>query len=203
MKNSNSSLTTLALGLALVLGGGASKAATVTFEPINQQGVTLAAGDAITAQGFAFTQRNDSPALLFAGETAGAYASNGSNTLYAANQADLRVTFGAGGQFGIGSFSYGGGNLGDVSGWATELLLVGLTADNQTLTQTLQIDAGNFGLTSFGLNWFNLTQLDFSVASGDYSLDDLTLQAVPEPATWALTGLALVGLALSRSKRRI
>ena len=66
----------LSLGFACT----AAQAAAVTFDPEDEQGVTLAAGDVIRARGFQFKQLNDNPALLFAGATAGAYASNGSNS---------------------------------------------------------------------------------------------------------------------------
>ena len=191
--------TTLALAATLASLG--AQAGLVTFDPVDEQGSTLAAGDAITAMGFNFTQFNAAPATLFAGDLVGAYASNGSNTLFAGNAAEIVLTAAGGGLFNLASLEVGGGNLGDLTTWATELQLFGLTANNMTLMSTVQLDPNSMGLAMVGLsNFTNLTQVSFRVAAGDFSLDNLRLQAVPEPASWALIALALVGVGVSRRR---
>ena len=186
---------------ALALTGTAAQAALVTFDPVEEQGSTLDAGDAISAQGFNFTQTNVSPAILFAGDLVGAYASNGSSSLLAGNAAEFVLTAANGLTFNLASLEVGGGNLGDLASWASEVLLFGLTASNTTLTSTVLLDPGFTGLSLVGLNWNNLRQVEFRATAGDFSLDNISLQVVPEPASWALVGAALAILLFVRRQR--
>lgn len=202
----NHLLSTLACAATLCIGT-AAQAALVTFDPVDEQGITLAPGDAITAQGFSFTQRSDAPTTLFAGDTSGAYASNGSNTLYAANNAVFGITGDGSGIFRLDGFELGGGNLaflslpGAVEPWALEVMLLGTFADNTQQAASFTIDQMSSGLASFAVNWSNLVDLKFS-ATGDYSLDNLRLSHVPEPGSLTLVSLALAGLSLTTLRRR-
>lgn len=199
------------LACALVLCvGHAAHAAVVTFNPVDEQGAALAQGDAITAQGFRFTLRNAPPsiAILFAGDTVGAYASNGSATLYAANDAMFGITGDGSGIFSLGSFELGGGNLGfldpgnpgGVEPWAQQLSLLGTFADNSQMMATFGINQMSTGLATFAVNWSNLVDLKFS-ATGDYSVDNLQLSHVPEPGSLALVAVAVGGL-MATARRR-
>lgn len=182
-----------AAALTLALASPCAQAGLVSFDPVDEQGITLDAGDAINTPGFSFTQINAAPATLFAGDSSG-YANNGSNILFAGNGAQILLSATQTGRFNIASLEVGGGSLGDPGSWATELMLIGLTADNMTLTDSVMLDVNSTGLAFKSLNWQNLTQLSFRVSGGDYSLDNLNLQAVPEPSSWTLALAALVVL---------
>lgn len=193
--------------LATGLLCGAVQAGVVTFDPVAEQGATLSAGDMFSAQEFVFTQTTNAPSTLFAADLTGAYASNGSATLYAANNAGFSIrTSGPSGRFSISGFELGGGNLaaldpggGGVEPWARQIDVLGILADSSQLMASFLVDQLSTGLSAQMLNWTGLVDLRFS-ATGDYSLDNLNLATLPEPDGLALVALALFGLAWTRKR---
>lgn len=179
-------------------------AGVITFDPVDEQGLTLAPGDRIGAQGFVFTQISAEPTTLFAGDTVGSYAGNGSNTLYAANHATFDLSSGDGSLFALLELAIGGGNLaflvdpGAVEPWAASVDLLGTFGDGSQQQVSLAIDPGVPGLALQSIGWSGLRSVQFS-ATGDYSLDNLSL-SVPEPTGPALVVLGL--LVAARYRRR-
>ena len=206
------SLISATLGVALCLSQAAAQAGIITFEPLDEFGVAQVDGEQTTAQGFNLRLSSGNATSFFiAGlEGAGSYASNGSQSLYAANDADVVLTGIGGAAFNFASFELGGGNLafldptqiGNVQPWATQLDLIGLLADGTQLMSSFLIDPLSTGLFNFAVNWSNLTEVQFRVAGGDYSLDNISLQTVPEPGSLTLLGLGLSGIIVSRRLRQ-
>ncbi len=206
------SLISATLGVALCLSQAAAQAGIITFEPLDEFGVAQVDGEQTTAQGFNLRLSSGNATSFFiAGlEGAGSYASNGSQSLYAANDADVVLTGIGGVAFNFASFELGGGNLafldptqiGNVQPWATQLDLIGLLADGTQLMSSFLIDPLSARLFTFAVNWSNLTEVQFRVAGGDYSLDNISLQTVPEPGSLTLLGLGLSGIIVSRRLRQ-
>ena len=180
-------LSTLACAVALC-AGPAAQAALVTFNNptlIDIDPVTNVAS--YNEAGFTFS--GDAASFLpldFIG-------SGGSGGLFVLANSLLKLSASSGGLFDLQSLDFG---LFDPLNTTPppSLVVEGLLANNSLLTQTLGLGAlANFGFT----NWTGLREVRFS-ANADFVLDNVS--AVPEPASWALIALALVGLGVSRRR---
>ena len=180
-------LSTLACAVALC-AGPAAQAAIVTFNNptlIDTDPVTNVAS--YNEAGFTFS--GDAASFL----PLDGIGSGGSGGLFVVANGLLKLSASSGGLFDLQSLDFG---LFDPLNTTPPPLLVveGLLANNSLLTQALGLGA----LASFGFtNWTGLQEVRFS-ANADFVLDNVS--AVPEPASWALIALALVGLGVSRRR---
>ena len=189
MKNLFSTLTLVgALGLA-----GGAQAALITFDTPAVFEIDNATQVATyTVEMFKFSGIAGS---FLQQDTAGR---GGTGGLFVTMNSVLSLTSADGGLFNLTSFDHS--TLGGlIATPATSLLVEGFFGNNTMLSQML--DLGMLKSFSF-VGWTGLALVKFS-ADGEFVLDNLAVNAlqVPEPASWALVGLALAGLGW-RNRRR-
>lgn len=184
------SIVAVAVAAAAALGmAGAAQATLVTFNTPALIQVNPSTNEAIYSE--ANFKLSGLAATFGQLDNAG---TGGTPGLYGLQGNSLALMSANGSLFNLTSFDFGAlDNLTAVP--PTSLSVQGVQANNILLTETLSLGA----LSSFSFTgWSGLAAVRFSSANGDFVLDNLNLQAVPEPASWALIGVALAGLGLSR-----
>lgn len=203
----------LVAGLAIALGGGAAPAhATLDFEDLDvgNNGLYLGYGFdrwsfesgawhvAYRPGDFAVVTDNRMQGVLFSG--------NGSKRMRTANGGAITVTSLDGQPFNATGFEGGETWISLPHYWATAIQVTGFRRDGQTVAETFALDLVKdplLGMESFalGAGFRGLLALEFRGIGGnpDFSIDNVMLTPVPEPA---LAWLMLAGLGAGALLRR-
>ncbi len=182
------------LASALLLSATAAQADLIDFEQFND-------GDLISTVGNAtFTSNNNVEVYAFGGD----FAHSGVNTIApdaggGLFNGDLFVDFTAA----VNNLSFWSGGDDDNGVQATINVFVG----GAFTTAVSLLGDGNFGTTDFhDLSAFsNVTRIEIVNVTDAAGLvyDDFGFTAVPEPGTLVLLGLGLVGMAITRRRRKV
>ncbi len=176
-------LSALASAAALCFGS-ATQAALVTFDAPPLITIDPNTGVAVYTES-GFTISGGAASFL----PLDGVGSAGSGGLFVGANSLIKLMAASGNAFSLNALDFGLFDLLDATP-SPSLLIQGLLTDNSTLSQTLALGA----LATFGFsNWMNLKEVSFS-ANTDFVLDNIN--AVPEPGTFALAALAMLGLSL-------
>ena len=188
---------------------GVAQAGLVDFEDV-ASGTNLV-NQSVVSQGFN-AAHTGSFAQVFGNSGQGAtdFSGNGTHRWLSFNTSSLTLTQVGGAAF--SAFGFDGGESwiqpGGTHSWATQIQVVGNYAAGGSTTQTFDLDLIKntlTGMQAFGLNssFVGLNSLVFTGIGGnpEFSVDNVAVGAVPEPATYALM-LAALGLMGFVARRR-
>lgn len=207
MKNSLKAIVCAAVLAASPFLASHAAATVVDFEDFGDWTELTPAG--YTLSGFQLVSGNGGFAYIVAGTgNNAALSGNGSTRLVNFNGADVTISAANKGAFDLFSFDGGESWLGEPHFWATQITAVGKLAGGGTVTQTFDLDIVKDafkGMQTFTLDasFRDLLSVTFSGIGGnpEFSIDNISVNAVPEPASGALVLLGAAGIAAVRRKR--
>lgn len=167
---------------------------------MSASGYKLARGDGGNAGAFSFI-------IAGTGDNTG-LSGNGSTRLVNFNGASVTLSAANQGAFDLFSFDGGESWFGDEHFWADRISVVGTLAGGGTVTQTFYLDLVKHavsGMQTFTLDasFRRLLSVTFSGIGGnpEFSIDNISVKAVPEPASGVLLLLGAAGIAAVRRRR--
>lgn len=182
-----------------------ASATVINFEDV-ANGTFLSQDASLISQGYRVTESGPSFALI-AGPSSTSFSGNGTNRLVAFNQSAIRVASLSNNAFDLFNFAGGESWINQPHLWATQIRAVGVYTGGGSTTQIFNLDLIKnplTGMQTFALNdtFRQLKSVTFSGVGGnpEFSLDNISISAVPEPASIALLLLGVAGIAASRRK---
>jgi hypothetical protein len=194
---------------------GLAQATVVDFEDIAVDGGTFLHNASVVSRGFnvAHAERAEGGFALVdgnAGQGGTDFSGNGTSRLLSFNASRITVAPVAGGEFDIISFDGGESWISQPHQWSTQIEAVGYLAVGGTTTQVFDLDLIKdpvLGLQTFTFNnsFRGLTRVEFIGIGGnpEFSLDNVAVQAVPEPETYALMLGGLSAVAFMARRRQL
>ena len=182
-----------------------ASATVITFDAIDNTG-TVFSGSSLDIDGYNFTNSNGGSGAILHWSRTSSVNADPDGTTYSHNYSRTTTTLTqiGGGTFELNSLDIG--NVYDSSPYSQTFSFWADLAGGGSLSTTFTSDAQS-GLETVVLNWSGITAFRFTETSGSFlQSDNFVLNGgntspVPEPGTFALFGMGLLGVAIRRRRR--